>query len=695
MTTRIRHLSSIALCSIILTTSAALYGQSLPVPTGARDSNTSVDADLDPLVTALSSSIATMDATGSRAEHGTSESTITLVFRESDGDAALLVICRAGAQRLQALVQKLADSEEFAGIVSAASCSGSGYTSDPYKLQFLLQREVEEHYNSVPLLVPASFPDIPDTDSPTEPIPLGAPHTEISRSSLTLPEGWKAILPKPIHTDSLFASFDQTFTFDDGKLVAERKFTIKRDRVDAMDREQFEKWRQAADLNAPIPTVQFILRATPAFPRINMQTQAQRDAHSHWQKALHALEAHDLDGAQRELDEAKAIDPESEDLWGLYGDLAEVRGQKAEALADHQKELELHPNILFELQNVGRLQFALGQREEGVATLQRLISADPNYVAAPTALMNMYLAMERSDLALAVGDQAFLGFTEGNKKERNFLLAYANSQRKAGRLDAAATTLSQLISGNGSTNPDYVNEAAYTLAELGLQLPVAESAEREAIKQLETDDASHTPILAKMSPQQKTDLLIASWDTMGWIFYRENKFAAAESYLRAAWRNHQDPTLGKHLGDVLLALKQPAAALEAYELALASQPQQTASNSKATPDPLIGQLRAATEELKKAGAVSTITDAHATLAQLNTLDLGPAGKLHGESDYDVLLSPTGIDPESINPEKIEGGAQLIGNTKLPSDFFPKDSEGQLSHHGKLTCTSVCTLLILP
>ena len=43
-------------------------------------------------------------------------------------------------------------------------------------------------------------------------------------------------------------------------------------------------------------------------------------------------------------------------------------------------------------------------------------------------------------------------------------------------------------------------------------------------------------------------LLIASWDTLGWILYLNGKLDQAEPFLVAAWRNSYHPEVGDHLG---------------------------------------------------------------------------------------------------------------------------------------------------
>ena len=40
--------------------------------------------------------------------------------------------------------------------------------------------------------------------------------------------------------------------------------------------------------------------------------------------------------------------------------------------------------------------------------------------------------------------------------------------------------------------------------------------------------------------------IAASWDTLGWILFREGKSAEAESYLKASWIAEENPETNKH-----------------------------------------------------------------------------------------------------------------------------------------------------
>jgi hypothetical protein len=67
-----------------------------------------------------------------------------------------------------------------------------------------------------------------------------------------------------------------------------------------------------------------------------------------------------------------------------------------------------------------------------------------------------------------------------------------------------------------------------------------------------------------------TQVLADAWSTRGWTALEAKDLTTAESYLRAAWHLEQDKMTGYHLGLVLEAKGDKAAAAHLYELASVS-----------------------------------------------------------------------------------------------------------------------------
>jgi len=98
-------------------------------------------------------------------------------------------------------------------------------------------------------------------------------------------------------------------------------------------------------------------------------------------------------------------------------------------------------------------------------------------------------------------------------------------------------------------NASVLNYYGYMLADRGVRLEEATAMIQRAVTQ-EPNNGAYL-------------------DSLGWAYYKQNKFAEAEENLRrAASRSSHDPTVLGHLGDVYMKLGQTERAAELWERAL-------------------------------------------------------------------------------------------------------------------------------
>jgi tetratricopeptide (TPR) repeat protein len=148
---------------------------------------------------------------------------------------------------------------------------------------------------------------------------------------------------------------------------------------------------------------------------------------------------------------------------------------------------------------------------------------------------------------------------------------------------------------DGTDDPGVLNDAAYMLSEAGADLALAEDASRKSIAKLEEASATITTDQVNSSAFARANLLIASWDTLGWILFKEGKLDQAKPLLDAAWRASLRAEIGDHLGQVYEAMGQKDEALTTYEFA------RTACNSN-TPQDVHAHITESVQRLNAAGA---------------------------------------------------------------------------------------------
>ena len=136
-----------------------------------------------------------------------------------------------------------------------------------------------------------------------------------------------------------------------------------------------------------------------------------------------------------------------------------------------------------------------------------------------------------------------------DKKDNEVIqLFLGRAQIKAGMKEKGHDTLLAMM--KSTQNPMMLNDSAYELAEAGEELPADETAARKAVEKLTEESKTWTLDENPQTLKVKSRQLIATWDTLGWILFREGKLDEADDYLKAAWRNAQSDVMAEHMGAV-------------------------------------------------------------------------------------------------------------------------------------------------
>lgn len=283
---------------------------------------------------------------------------------------------------------------------------------------------------------------------------------------------------------------------------------------------------------------------------------------------------------------------------------------------------------------------------------------------------------------------------EEKKKSELLQITLGEAQLKASMNDKGRTTLLAVL--QTTDDPLMLNDSAYDLADAGVELPLAESKTRTALEKFDAESRTWT---LNQNPQivfAKIKSIEATWDTMGWILYRENKQKEAEGYLTAAWKTDPSTTGAEHLGALYVAEGRKDDALAVYELGVATIQQYDMMGVKKAPGAEENKLRELADALRKGGAKSSIHDAQAKLREQRTYPLGPAKGLDGVAEYHLLLSEGKVaQAEKTGTKQLEGGEERLKAAKL-ADLWPPNSQANLVRTGMLNCHSgVCELVLEP
>jgi tetratricopeptide (TPR) repeat protein len=651
-------------------------------------------------------SFQTMDADGSLDKNGTSHSRLTLTAR---GDTELILrvaFHQTAPAQYEELVQRLVHGIGYAGTTSNADVSRPEDTAQPFKISFDYEREKAgdwDNYKIIPQVAPVSLPRFGDADPLVRNLDLGAPHVETSHSAMKIPDGWTAVLPEAAHYKCSYATYDETYRFEKGAVYAERRIEVLKQKVPSADLNTYKKWANDADLGDEM-YIQLVRHdadagtgagTTPgAAAGASTSSNPNTEAQNLIQQAYEDIQKLDLYNAKDLLDQARKLNPDHEYLWSTTGAMHFRNGEMTKALADYKQELALHPAAFQRMYPVIiQLQLVMDQRKDAMDSLRAWCKADPVDPAPVAQLLNMLIADGDAKTAVAEGEAAFTRLPADGHNEYA-RIALGQAYLAAGEKQKGQAALETVL--KNSQDAGTLNDAAYELADASLDLPLAESSTRDALDKLAQESNSWT---LDENPQvlvSKTRLIIATWDTLGWIYFREGKLDDALSYIQAGWISMPSLETGKHLGDILVSKGDKSGALTTYELAITTQPGYNALGVRTEPSEKQKQLQALADALLRSGVKSTAPIPANKLLELRTVHLGAADGRNGNAEYRVLLKDgRAIKVEPTGTKSIPGADAMISRAVF-THYFPTGIPTALVRIAYVNChAKVCELLFEP
>jgi len=203
----------------------------------------------------------------------------------------------------------------------------------------------------------------------------------------------------------------------------------------------------------------------------------------------------------------------------------------------------------------------LGPLKNADRAVKLLAEARRRFPGAPEIVYYLALAQreaKQSQQAVATFEEAL---HEAQRDEDDdvinakFYFNYGAAAEQAGLYDKASELLRKSIALDPSNSAEAYNFLGYMWADHNMNLDEAEAMIKHALES-EPDNASYL-------------------DSLGWVEFRKGKFdQALNDLLRAAKAaEREDPVVFEHVGDAYLKLNRTREALEAWQKALALDPQ--------------------------------------------------------------------------------------------------------------------------
>jgi tetratricopeptide (TPR) repeat protein len=238
-------------------------------------------------------------------------------------------------------------------------------------------------------------------------------------------------------------------------------------------------------------------------------------------------------------------DPENDNFNFFLGMAHESSRNPEQAVAHYLKVSPAHPQYKKTLLTIAFLYREMNQPQRAVAFLEQHHRQTPEDIDILTYLAAFYEKDNQLEEAMALISKGL----EDAPESTSLLFRLGAVQDKAGLKDACIATMKEVIRLDPE-DASALNYLGYTYADLGIHLDEAETLIRKALD-IKPDDA----------------YII---DSMGWVYYRQEKYDKAVEYLeRAAELTDFEAIIAAHLGDAYIKTGQTAKALEAYRKALA------------------------------------------------------------------------------------------------------------------------------
>jgi tetratricopeptide (TPR) repeat protein len=397
------------------------------------------------------------------------------------------------------------------------------------------------------------------------------------------------------------------------------------------------------------------------------------------QNARKSIQVKDYTPAITALQYSVSLDSSFSRAWVELGWVYSTTADKSSALDAFQKGAEADPKQILPYKILAFNYMFLGDRDNAISTWQRLQNIVPDDSDVAADLGGLYMEQKRYPEASSLFESA----VKANPSD-----AYAQLRLGMVRLRSRNTTQgleSMHKALEIDSGAEMLNDVAYEMAEADTNLGEALVYSQRAVK--EAEERSRKVDLENI---QKSDLrlpftIAAYWDTMGWIYFKMNDLALAESYLASSWQLAQDGVVGDHLGQLYEKEQKLPAALHMYMLALEANPRSAETAAH------IGNL----------GHVSLPKNRMSVAEELSgmrTVKLPAIVKKTASADFDIVLEAGG----TVEKANFVRGDDLLRNTgkrlekTLSQEKFPQHSAVHLVRRGMLSCSDTgCSFVFYP
>lgn len=622
------------------------------------------------------------------AKDGTTKGNVAVTMRGDDEVLMRYASRQVARAQWDQLGQSYVDNSGFNGKANSVTLDAGDDLSEPWGMHYGYTQDAWsewKNYQTGSLLPNVNLPSIDEKKPPKNEIDFGGRHTQTAISTVKLPPGYGVELPDAIHLKTAFATFDETYRMRDRSLVSEFTLEVLKPKVEASEWKSVKKFADDIGVQPWIQLTSESLKGGEKGPPVAGENNSKaaelvRQTHD-------AITAKDFELAQKKSDQAIAINDKQAYAWSQRGWLAWQHKNLNEAANDYERELLQHPEEVDQYPDLIRLERLLGRPSEERKYLLTYAKAAPDNANALLFVGSQLLAANHVDDAVEV----YRGGVKALPENRMLQVELGSALLRAGKKEEALPIITSAL--EESSDADVLNDGAYALVSAGssASLPLAEMSARKAVEMLESESAGTAIESVNTGAFRRTNLLLAAWDTLGWVYFAEGKEALAEEYVRASWRSAAHSEEGLHMGEILEKKGDGTGAMRAYEMALS----RTGSSSVT---PVAIKLRAQVDGLKKKGVAEQEMHPDRALQEQRTFHVPRPSGVKGSGVFVMQVSAAKTERVAMlsGDEELRGLSESLGQLDLRL-AVPKNSHALLLRSGVLFCSteSTCEFVLTP
>ncbi|MGA7221527.1 MAG: DUF3857 domain-containing protein [Candidatus Acidiferrales bacterium] len=624
-------------------------------------------------------------ADGALDDSGTFQGKMQMTLRSDSELAFRLLFRQAGQSQYKETMQRVSANLAFGGTVSNVTVTPPDDTSVPFRIEYDYERKSYgdwEHRQVAPPLPPIFLPAAPDeSDDDLKPILLGSPFDQLDTATMKLPSGADPQLPASVNLKENFAEYHSTYAVTKGVLHAERHLLTKQREVAVADIPAYRTFIKAIteDLTTFIP----LFAGSSTAKSDSTESSVHPDAFALLEKGREAWREDRLPEAIADFQQAVGKDPTLASAWLSLGATHCMTGLVDQGIDEMKKSVALDPSNVYALKYVAATLMARNRGQEALDVWQKLEKASPQDTDAPRNIAKILADEKKYPEAIAELQTA----VEHNPDDTGFVIQLGEAYLAAGNNEKGIATLAKAADDEPTVIT--LNDAAYALADKGLDLDNALRYAERSVAEAESDSAEIDLDNLVLNNLNQVNSLATAWDTLGWVHFRLGHFDLAQKYLTASWSLRQDPLSADHLGLLYEKMGKTHEAVVAYSRALSTletAPENSAARLKV--------LRPGEKYLPGEGPNPV------ALQETRTVRLKRKSARHATAEFFILFESGAKAPHVkfvSGADSLQDGGKDLAAAKFDV-LFPDDEPAQILRRGILDCEPElpgCMFVLIP